>query len=100
MKIVFRIFISCAFLMLSGCAKPKSVMVVDDFGKPVSGARVCVQSTSIEGAPTLTDDDGSAIVNVDIPNARWITVSKEGYYGQQVDIPAKWPLQVTLIKRR
>src|SRR5690349_21153766 len=101
MKTVFRIFTLCALFALGGCgAKQKSVHVVDDLGKPVSGARVCVQSGSIEGTPTLTDDDGSAGVDVDVPNARSINISKEGYYSQQVSIPSKWPITVILIKRR
>jgi hypothetical protein len=97
-KIIHLIFVFCALLMLGGCANRKSVTLVDDSGSPISGVRIVAQAMSIEGVPAFTSADGTAKVDTGVLGARWLAITKDGYQREQVNLPASWPLRVTLKK--
>jgi hypothetical protein len=88
------------FLLLAltsfGCS-PK-VVVTDTAGKPVQGAAVTLVSPSMNSAATLTDANGEAPVPLSnsVQEIKWVSIKKAGYDPVQVDVPAQWPLRVTL----
>ena len=91
--------ISLALLAFAGCSKQRQVVVVDMAGNPVQGADVAPVSMDINGLPQKTDAAGVASVDLNyysIEPAKWIDIRKAGFDPIFVDIPAKWPLRVTL----
>jgi hypothetical protein len=87
-------------LGLTGCSSRQLVHVVDANGAPIQGAAVEAVSPSINSTPNLTDASGDAPLPSNIQGSTWVQISKIGYDSIQVDMPSKWPLQVTLTKSR
>jgi len=75
------------------------VIVVDAADKPIQGADVQPVSLSINGAITKTDAAGVADVPLSVggQDAKWISITKAGYDPAGVDVPAQWPLRITLM---
>jgi hypothetical protein len=90
------LFIICAALFPGGCSAWHKVQVVDQNGAPVAGAEVMAISPSFASGPNLTDRKGIAAVPYNIQGAQWITISKPGYVAVYAEVPACWPLHVTL----
>lgn len=63
------------------CTVPPDVIVVDQLGRPVSGAVVTCASLSIGpgGTSVLTSDNGSAALPNLIEAVEWISVEKPGF---------------------
>ena len=87
--------IASFLLFLSGCA---TVRVVDSAGKPIPNAEVFAISLSMNTGPNITDQDGYASVPYNVQGTKWIAVSCVGYKDAQVNVPPKFPIELTLIK--
>ena len=83
-----------AFLF-AGCSS-RVVEVVDPTGAPVAGAQVIGASPSMNTETTITNAKGQATVPDNIPGVKRIQVSKPGLQPSHVEVPASWPLRVTL----
>jgi hypothetical protein len=80
--------------VLAGCSS--IVHVVDARGAPVEGAEVYAVSLSMNTGPNLTDAEGEASLPDNIQGTKWVEVRKPGFKTAHVDVPAEWPLRVTL----
>lgn len=87
------VFLSLAVI---GCSQ--KVLVTDKAGKPVQGAAVSPAGFSMNGNATLTDANGVATVpgHVGGEDTKWVDIQKPGFDRVQVNVPAQWPLRVTL----
>ena len=79
-------------------SKVPDVMVVDEAGKPVSGAMVEPVSASMNYPKVMTDLNGQAWIGDKIQSVKWIKISKAGYEDVQVDCGMVRPIKVTLEK--
>lgn len=95
----------CTALPLSSCGVfgPDSIIegvVLDNFGKPIAGANVNVEST---GFKTTTDESGSFAVEY-VPGTFSITISSEGHTtrSQSLSIaqPSRYPLDETILYKK
>lgn len=63
----------------------------------IEGADVTPVAPSVTGNAVKTNAEGLANVPLRIgQKTAWIVVSKEGYIGQDVPVPQKWPLKIVL----
>ena len=87
------IALACLFagVCLTGCTTPQ-LIVQDDSGKPVPGARVTVGCGSTKYPQDATGPDGSVSFPQDYPQPpRWVEVDKDGYVPIFMAYPTKWP---------
>src|SRR5882724_4267855 len=93
MRITLRFVELLLIVLLSGCAT-SDVVVKDQNGKPIEGAKVA--GTSVGGPFTMTNAKGEA----PIPEAtRYIAVSKAGYTeGDLIDGIQPTPIMVELVQ--
>jgi hypothetical protein len=91
--------ISWTVLMVSallGCASPHIFHVTDIAGDPLPGAGVTSVSLSMAAGPNFTDAMGNAALPSNVQGGRWIEVSKSGFQPVCLDVPATWPIRITL----
>ena len=83
---------------LIGCKTPELV-IVDQAGAPVEGARVVGTSLSMSGHSSCSDGRGLAKIPHAVQETKWISVSKNGYISVSgVDVSQEKPIIVELIK--
>ncbi len=84
-------------LFVFGCST-KKVLVTDQYGTPLEGAKVIGTSLSISGAQSTTNKKGIAPVPMSAQPPVWLTVSKEGYNTREnIDLRySQFPLHVVL----
>ena len=88
------LFLSAA--VVAGCSS--IVRVVDSRGAPVEGAEVYAVSLSMNTGPNMTDAEGEADLPDNIQGTKWVEIRKPGFKTAHVDVPAEWPLRVTLMR--
>ena len=92
------IFLVLGSFMMSSCLDPRIVIVLDHSGKSISGAVVMEQAMSIEGPTVITGPDGKAKLKTSVLGAKWLSVSKDGYITERIEIPTSWPTTIRLKK--
>ena len=98
MKTIFRLTGLLAITLLVGCTGP-DVIVTDQDGKPVEGAKITGASLSISGQFTKTNSKGGAQIPKAVQQTKWITVSKAGYEDVQfIDVSQPKPICVKLVQ--
>src|SRR6185369_16200570 len=84
----------------AGCALSGSafeVIIKDQDGAPIVGARVYPVTPSLNGPARLTDDAGKTTMpRNQIQNVQWVSVEAEGFGSRQVSVPGDGVLRVTL----
>ena len=94
MRILILVLVALAAI---GCGKGR-VQVVGPGGRPIQGADVVASSLSMTGDVVTTDAKGEAEIPLSFgpQQTKWVNVSKPGFESEHVEVPAKWPLKVTL----
>jgi len=95
-KLVIVIGPLVVLLLLTSCATPRRISVVDSAGQPIEGAEVRVQARSFDHEILTTGTGGS----VRVRPSSWdcsILVSKRGYKAESLNIPNPWPASGRLV---
>jgi len=90
------LFFTVTFLALTGCGR--EVRVIDESGKPIPGAVVCVVAPSYNGPYAKASAQGI----VEAPsmfNEQWLYVSAKDFEEVSVTLPQKFPITVTLLSK-
>ena len=74
----------------------EKVIVTDEDGRPVQGAKVYALSLSVNSGPTETNAKGEASIPSNVQGTKWILITKSGYKELQAAMPDEWPLRLTL----
>ncbi len=90
------LILTSLIVIIPACTQKQMVRVVDTSGNPVRDAEVCGVSLSINTQKERTDANGWARVPSGVQEKKWVQVSKTGYQTATVEVPAIWPLTVTL----
>lgn len=92
-----RVLLVLGLLALASCTP--AIVVADQDGVPIEGARVEGISISTNGQWTTTNGLGQAEIPRSFDKTRWIMVSKRGYTSVSgVDVNQDHPIRVTLVK--
>ncbi|HEY1338727.1 MAG TPA: hypothetical protein VGF59_14525 [Bryobacteraceae bacterium] len=78
---------------------PQKVIVIDERERPMSGARVHLQSLNLDYPGQSTGQDGTVILGRSfyIDRPWWLAVERDGYEHQEITFPPRqWPLVVKL----
>lgn len=96
MQIASRLTGLVSMLLLAGCSRP-DVIVTDQSGKPIEGARVTGTSLTISGQLTMTNAKGEAQIPRSVQETKWLTITKPGYTGVEwIDLSQSKPIVVKL----
>jgi hypothetical protein len=98
-SLLVLVFVFTVSLVLIGCGKP-DVIVKDETGIPIQGAKVIGISLSIQGQSSETDKQGEAKIPKTTQESKWIVVQKEGFFdSEQFDVSQPKPILITLKKK-
>jgi hypothetical protein len=95
-SLLVSILVFAISLVLIGCGKP-DVIVKDETGIPIQGAKVIGMSLSIQGQSSETDKQGEAKIPKAVQKTEWIVVQKEGFFdSEQINVSQPKPILVIL----
>ena len=98
MKTTAIILFLCSLLISCTMFRAPDVIVLDNNGKPIEGAKIFPISLSINYPSVKTDLQGRAWISYKIQKTKWLTISKSTYKDIQVNFEQTKPIIIYMEK--